>query len=229
MRRVLITGANRGLGLGLAQWHAARGDQVFATCRTPADAPALHALVSPGGVHVSALDVSDPASVEAARTKFAEHSDALDVLYNNAGITSRGEDPLDADVLRAVLDVNVVGAMRVASAFAEPLARGTNPVLLNVSSQLASLTEAPRDWGHPQYNISKAALNMMSCTTANTWRPRGVVVLVVHPGWVRTDMGGDQAPVTPEDAAESLAALVDRSTMEDTGKFFTYEGKEHPW
>lgn len=221
--RIVITGGNRGIGLALARLYAARGDEVHATARSPEKATALAGLP---GVRVHALDVRSDASCAA----FAATLGGLgvDLLVNNAGVGSW--EPLDAfDGAHAVAmyDTNAVGPVRVTRALLPLLERARGKVF-HVSSDMGSIAHTTGG-GAYAYRMSKAALGMAGRTLANDLRPRGVSSIVVHPGWVRTDMGGGQAPLSPEESAEGLVKLFDTRGMESTGRFFSWKGEELPW
>ena len=230
--RVLVTGANRGLGLEWVRQLAARGDTVFATCRRPTKADALNALASqhPNSVKVLAMDVADDESIAAALQKVAAQTDALDVLINNAGVLYENEriTNLHSEGLMRAFRINAVGPMMVAQHALPLLRRGERPVIFNTSTMLASLTLKSGS-GYCSYSASKAALNMLTRTLAAGLRGEGIIVVAVHPGWVRTDMGGPGAPLTPPQSVRGMAAFLDGLTMAHSGRFWTWEGKEHPW
>lgn len=232
MRRVLITGSNRGIGLALARESLARGDRVFATCRHPDEADDLHTLATkhPKRLTVLRLDVKDEETIEASIEGVESQEDGLDLLINNAGINPSGERPgrLDAETMLHTFHVNVVGPMMVAQATLDLLRGGDDPKIVNVSSRLGSLTQKSSG-GTYSYSSSKAALNMLTRILAFDLRPDGIVVLAMHPGWVHTDMGGSSAPVAPAESAQGILRVADELTMSDTGAFYTYQGREVPW
>src|SRR5215207_1331702 len=224
MTTVVITGANRGLGLELARAFAAHGDTVIAGSRKPESATAL------------ALEVGDPASID--RFVAAIGDQAVDVLINNAGIDARNLGPTDTerDVLTQPVEhfigqmhVNAIGPMLLARALLPNLRRSTNPRIVNVSSQVGSMEVAKgvgRDVG---YAASKAALNMITVKLAGRLRADGVTVISLHPGYLRTAMGGDAATMDAADAAAQIATLVERLTLDDSGNFLRWDGTIHPW
>ena len=230
--RVLVTGASRGLGLEWVRQLAARGDVVFATCRRPQEADALNALAAqhPNKVKVLAMDVANDDSIAAALQAVAAQTDALDVLINNAGILHEGEriTNLRSEGLMQAFRVNAVGPMMVAQRALPLLRRGERPVIFNISPMLASLAQKSGS-GYCSYSASKAALNMFTRTLAAGLREEGIIVVAVHPGWVRTDMGGPSAPLTPPQSVRGMMAFLDKLTMAHSGRFWTWEGKEHPW
>lgn len=233
MKHVLITGANRGLGLELARQLLARGDRVIAACRQPDQAQILQQLATQYGdqLLVAAVDVTDDGSVQAARAEIGGTIDHVDLLINNAGILIKTEvlSTFDAVVMQHSFDVNTTGVMRVTTVFLDLLRRGQEPRLINISSQLGSLQKMRPNWGRYSYNSSKAALNMVTRMLAFDLQADGIAVRVIHPGWVQTDMGGAQAAVTVHDSAAGILRLADDLTLADTGKFYVYSGEEHPW
>jgi len=233
--RVLVTGASRGIGLELVRQHARRGDEVRATCRDPAGARDLQALAaaSQGRIQVSRLDVADPASIEAAA---AAQPGPLDLLWSNAAVypgapgTPLEEGPLGT--LRAgdglsVLATNTVGPILLAQAFLRFLLRGDRPCLAAVSSGYGSLA---LNVGTPYwYGASKAALNMLHRSLAFDPGARGLLVLVVSPGWARTDMGGLRAPTPVEDAVSGMMRVVHEAAPDRSGSFVDWMGRPVPW
>ena len=217
-KRVLITGASRGIGLGLAERFMRGGYEVVAGARKPS--PALTRL----GCRVVPLEVTDEGSVSAA----ARELRSLDVLINNAGVSlDRGrafEDlPLDA-VLDTIL-TNSVAPMRVTRAFLPLLKKSERPVVVQLTSALGSISGA--GGGYYGYRMSKAALNMFHKAFSADYP--GIISLAVHPGWVKTDMGGEEAPVEVPQSADGIFALVEKARQRDSGGFFDYQGKTLPW
>lgn len=238
--RALLTGANRGIGLEFARQMLQAGDTVVATCRDPAGAPELQALAAgaDGRGTVMALDVGDPRSVGAAAEQVRGHLDALDLLVNNAGM---GHDPgfdeaastgplerLDAEAVLGVLRTNVVGPALVTQSVAGLLQTAPRGVVLNISSGLGSISRAASP-GNYAYAMSKAALNMLTRKLAVELRDQGTIAVTVSPGWVRTDMGGPNAPLSVEQSVADLLALVDRLSMAESGTFLDQLGQELPW
>jgi len=227
---VLMTGANRGIGLALTERLLQAGHRVIATCRRPADADVLTALGASnegGRLEILSLDVGDATSVDALAATLADRP--IDALVNNAGRMRRenGVDDLDYEDWATTLAINTIAPVRIASALKPNLLLAPGARLLCVSSQMGSLERATS--GNIAYRSSKAALNMAMRCLADEWRAEGIAVVMVHPGWVRTDMGGEDAPLAVSDSAAGLARLVERVTMADTGRFLDHDGSTMPW
>jgi len=226
---ILITGANRGIGLGLACSFAEDGVRVIATCRRPQAARELGALAARYDVDLLELDVTSEASVAAAAG--ALDGEAIDVLVLNAGVYGprkrQGVESIDGRAWLDVLDVNVVGPMRVALAMLPALERGSRRVIAALTSQMGSIA---RSWGGSYaYRSSKAGLNAAMKALAIDLQPRGITVLMLHPGWVRTDMGGDGATLEVGESVRGLRAILDRASIDHSGRFFDVDGSEVPW
>lgn len=232
MRRVVITGASRGFGAALADAFARRGARVFAGARGRRPVLEAIALRHPRAIHIVDLDVADDASVRRARDVVAARESAVDIVVNNAAIRSptvsepiEGIDFADA---RRTLDVNALGPLRVVQAFLPLLRAGHFPLLVNVSSEAGSIGPAGRDREF-DYCMSKAALNMATRLLGN-YLSGAVRVLALHPGWLRTDMGGAHAALDPAATAEKVA---DRMLLEQERSsglpFIDYEGNPLPW
>ena len=233
MARILVTGANRGLGLAFAEAYAKRGDRVFASCRDPSEADQLTELAQAErqSVRILALDVTSLESIQAAVAAVADDGDgSLDILVNNAGRSPRGErfENIEAEGMQAVLAVNTVAPLIVAQQCQPLLARSPRPRIANISSSMGSLTK--KDYGrHYSYASSKAALNMVTRAAAHDLADEGIVVTALHPGWVRTDLGGPQAHLSPEESVAGMIDVIDGLEARDSGAFLTWRGEAHPW
>ncbi len=230
--RIVVTGANRGLGLELVRAHRARGDEVWAGCRRPDQADALRTLTN----HVLEVDVSSEPSIDGFAADLGEAP--IDVLYNNAGIDARAfgvaDDRRDALTLSGEhflgeMRVNALGPLLVTRAVVERLRAAPAARIVNVSSQVGSMLVAQTIGRDVGYTSSKAALNMVTIKLAGLFRDDGVVVIALHPGFLRTDMNPGRGDMEAAEAAESIVALVDRLTLEDSGTFRRWDGTVHPW
>jgi NAD(P)-dependent dehydrogenase (short-subunit alcohol dehydrogenase family) len=222
---VVVTGANRGIGLELVRALLARGDTVEAACRRPDDARELRDT----GARLHAVDVTDGASVAAFAAELGDA--AIDLVINNAGVFGEMRQRLqDFDFAAAAraFDVNALGALRVSQAVLPHLRRGTGKKLAHMSSVLASLdqTAAP---DHLAYRMSKVALNMVARSIAFELHDDHIISIAVHPGWVRTAMGGPNAPTTADEAALAILAQIDAATLTDSGAFLDTRGARCAW
>lgn len=220
MPTVLITGASRGIGREFARRYAADGWRVVATCREPS--------ASDLGGAVYPLDVEDPASVAALRAEL--EGEPIDLLINNAGVFGpRGVTvgSIDFEAWDAVLRTNVLGAIRVAEAFAPNVAASQRRTMAFLSSRMGSIADS--GGGEYIYRSSKAALNMAVRSLSVDLSGKGVICLLFHPGWVRTDMGGPSAAIDAAASVAGMRAVIDRATTADTGRFFSYDGTDLPW
>jgi NAD(P)-dependent dehydrogenase (short-subunit alcohol dehydrogenase family) len=231
-QNILITGCSRGIGLALVREMAACGWHVLAGARHPAAAHALQAVAqnaTPGSVDILALDVRHDESVRAAAEEAMAKVRSLDVLVNNAGVfPENGSEPLEQlplECFEEAFAVNVVGVARVTRMFLPLLTRAAHPRVVNMSSLAGSIGEK-EDARHYCYSSSKAALNMLTRAMAAELRPRGVTVVAVTPGWVKTEMGGPNAKITAEESARSLAATIDRVSHHDAGQFLDRDGNK---
>lgn len=234
MANIIITGANRGIGLALVKTYLLGGDRVFALCRQPQQADQLNELAASAGdqLTVHTVDMADADSI----TTFAGSlkDTPVDVLLNVAGIVGGRTDSLlkapfseaDFDDWRTAFEVMTIGPFRLTQAVLPNLI-AANGKVMTVSSQIAASTW-PRG-GLYAYGATKAAVNRLMRSLAFDLRDKGVTVALVHPGWVQTDMGGANAEITPQESAAGIKQVLDGLTLEDTGKFFKWNGEEHAW
>ena len=234
MQNVLITGANRGIGLALTKKYLAKGNsRVFASCRNPAGAAELNALAETNfeRLRVLQMDVTDEASINRAADALRAGTDALDVLINNAGIS--GDDharimgKLTSSEVSHVISTNAVSSLIVTQACRELLKKGDNPRVVMISSGLGSLARA--DGSAYAYRMSKAAMNMAARVLAFDEAMAGITTVTMAPGWVRTDMGGSAASLSPEESASALLTVIDGLGASDNGNFYRYDGTELGW
>ena len=232
MSSVLITGSNRGLGLEWVRQYAGQGWRVFATCRFPEQADELQALVERSEqVTLHRLDVTQGDQLSALRKEL--NNETIDVLINNAGVYHEqwGQDPLgriNYDDWQHTLEVNTLGPMRVSEALIEHVARSGKKLIVSITSHMGSIADitSANDYA---YRSSKVALNAAMKGLSIEVRERGVGVLLLHPGWVRTRMGGDSAPLSTQQSVTAMRQLVDRFTFAQSGEFLRYDGIAMPW
>ncbi len=231
-RNALVTGANRGLGLEFCRQLLAHGAHVVATARRPAQAHELARLVAehPGRLHLLPLDVADPRSeLEIARElPLVLGDERLHLLINNAGLLHSGErwPHVPAANFEDSFRTNAMGPFLLTQALSPFLADGAT--VANLSSQLGSIERTTR-FGTPTYCITKAAQNMATRLLSLALAERGITVVAPHPGWVQTDMGGEQAPLAIPQAVEGLLRVIDGARPEDTGRFLDWQGEALPW
>jgi NAD(P)-dependent dehydrogenase (short-subunit alcohol dehydrogenase family) len=226
---VIITGANRGIGLELARQYLKRGDTVYAGVRSPDADDDLGGLASLNGsrLKISKCDVASSSSV---RSFAASISDAVDVLINNAGMKPERDnlDDLDLEGATQAFQVNALGVLRVTIALLPMLRRSKHARVANISSGLGSI-EGNASGGIYGYRMSKSALNMASRSMACDLRDKGIIVAALSPGWVQTEMGGAGAPILVADSAQGLIGVIDRLTPNESGGFFGFRGERIAW
>lgn len=225
MANVAITGAGRGIGLELVRQHLDAGDTVFAFARDPSGSDKLDALAC-DRLHVVAMDVGDDASVRSAAGAIGDAR--IDVLYNVAGVTGTVEPELDKADWAAfddALNVMLKGPLRVLQAVLPHMDAGAK--VISLSSQLAA--SAWPYGGFYAYVAAKAGLNRMMRSIAIDLKDRGIIVGIVHPGYVQTDMGGPDAEITPEESAAGIRAVTAAWTLERSGDFLKWNGETHAW
>jgi len=230
MANILITGANRGIGLEMTRHYAGDGDRVFACCRAPGKADALNELAksSGGRITLHAMDVSDTNSIAAAAKDVGDTP--IDILINNAGIIGGKNQSLENMDFQGWIDaftVMTVGPFRVVQAFLENLLASKSPKIMTVTSQLGAST-----WplgGSYAYGSAKAGVNRVMRSLAIDLEDKNVIVAMIHPGWVKTDMGGQNADITPVESASGIRKVIGSLTQAQSGSFFKWNGEIHPW
>jgi NAD(P)-dependent dehydrogenase (short-subunit alcohol dehydrogenase family) len=228
---ILVTGANRGLGLEFVRQYAQAGWKTYAACRSPKSAKELKALQDQHADRITILsvDVTDAASVRTAAEKL--RGEPIDLLLNNAGVGSPPAQKigsLDYAAWSQVLDANVLGPARMIEAFVENVAKGRDKRIVTVTSRMGSIADNSSG-GSYAYRSSKAGVNAVMKSFSIDLAPRGITCVVVHPGWVRTDMGGAGGKLAPAESVKSLRALVDGLSLTHSGKFFNVDGEVLPW
>jgi NAD(P)-dependent dehydrogenase (short-subunit alcohol dehydrogenase family) len=235
MPTILITGANKGLGLGFTKRYAGDGWCVLAACRHPDAATDLNTLARSHDVHVQPLDVTDHASIDALAATITA---PIDILLNNAA--AQGSHPqkfghTDYVAWDSAFRTNVTGVMKMCEAFAPHVERGTKKLIVNVSSRTSSIANKTK--ADPcntkgelhQYRSTKSALNMVSRCMAWELQPRGIAVVMLGPGWVRTDLGGPKARLSVEESISACVPTINALTLADTGQFRGHDGSTVPW
>ena len=221
---VVITGANRGIGLALAKHFHQQGFAVIGTARKPEEAQELKAI----GVEGYQLDITDPACVESF--KFELDGRQVDILLNNAGIGGHSAPELkdlDIERLKYTFNVNALGALRVIQALTPNMKMGSRKIVANMSSRMGSIQQ--NTGGAIGYRASKSALNSINKSLSNEFAEQGFIFVVLHPGWVRTDMTNDRATYSTEESAQALFKVITGLSKRDNGQFYDLHGKSIAW
>ena len=221
---VLVTGANRGIGLALARHFQQHGFSVIATARKPSEALELKKI----GVETLPLDITDPTSVAALKSKLAGRP--IDILLNNAGIKGHNAaslTELDIEQLKTTFDVNSLGALRVIQALMPNLKMGSQKIVINMSSRMGSI--ANNTGGAMGYRASKGALNNFNKSLSIEFSEQDFVFVVLHPGWVRTGMTSDRATYSTDESAKALLRVITELSQSDNGRFYDLHGESIAW
>jgi len=232
MKTILITGANRGIGLEFCSQYAADGWRVLACSRDPKKSDALNKLAAQydGLIKIHTLDVADHAQIEHLAQVLANES--IDLLINNAGIypdaDNKGFGHTDyAEWMRA-FRINTMAPLKMAETFAAQIARSRQKTIVTITSKMGSIADNGGG-GSYLYRSSKAAVNMVVKSLAIDLKPVGITAVVFHPGWVKTDMGGPNALISAEQSVSGIRQVIGQLTLADSGKFFGYDGQVIPW
>jgi len=223
-KTVLITGANRGIGLEFATQFSRQGYQVIGTARKPEKAKALKSL----GARVEQLDVTDPNSIATLAATLKDVQ--IDVLINNAGVggdTSATLETIDFDSLTQTFEINTFGPLRVTQALYKNMQKSDIKKIIQISSIMGSIEN--NRGGYYDYRASKAALNMLNKSLAAELSSAGYISVVLHPGWVKTDLGGANARLTPTESVTGMIKVIQGLDADDNARFYNYQGEELPW
>jgi len=231
MATILVTGANRGLGLEFTRQYLSEGYAVIAATRNPGAAHRLRQLErdSKGNLSLVEADVADSASVRRAASNI--QTPAIDILINCAGVLGGDGQTIgsiDYHEWMRVLDVNVLGPMRMCEAFLDRVARSDRRLIVTITSGMGSLADNTSG-GYIAYRTSKAAVNMAMRTAAIDVKSRGISCVVLNPGWVKTDMGGPNAKLAPEQSVTAMRLVIAELGPNESGRFYNYDGREYPW
>jgi NAD(P)-dependent dehydrogenase (short-subunit alcohol dehydrogenase family) len=228
---ILVTGASRGIGLALTREFLGRGWRVIACCRQPETAAELRRTAAAHAelLRIERLDVTDSARIQELAGRL-EH-EKVDILFNNAG--HGGSDrqelgQLNDELWLETFKVNAIAPLRMAEAFIEQVARSERRIVATMGSIMGSLGENSSG-GYYIYRTTKAAAHMVMKNLAIDLQSRGIIAVVFHPGWVRTDMGGAKAPLSPAESAAGLYQVLDTLGPGQSGRFLDYRGRELPW
>ncbi len=231
MADILVTGANRGIGLELVRQYAADGWGVHACCRQPDSAQALQQLAAdhPGQVTIHPLEVTDDEQIAALAN--ALRGRPIDILFNNAGVYGQADawfgNTRRDDWLRA-LDVNTISPMKIMEALVDNVAMSERKIIATLSSKMGSMADN-RSGGSYVYRSTKAALNAVMVSAAHDLKPRGISAVILHPGWVRTDMGGPNGELSVSESVTAMRRILDGVSLDDAGSFYEIDGTIIPW
>jgi len=227
---ILITGANRGIGLVLTRQFAADSWQVLACCRSPDDATQLQALAERNrAIEVHALDVTDYEQMASLADHLANRS--IDILLSNAGIYGSkgvGFGAVDALEWRQVLEVNTIAPLMLVQAFVEQVATSQQKLVAVISSKVGSIADNSSG-GSYVYRSSKTAVNQVVKCLSIDLADRGISVISLHPGWVKTDMGGPNAEISTDESVAGLKSILQTTGIAQSGRFIEYNGEAIPW
>ncbi|SFI85517.1 SDR family oxidoreductase [Nitrosomonas sp. Nm34] len=232
MATTLITGTNRGIGLEYARQYAQDGWQVIACCRQPATAENLNRLASqyPDHIRIYALDVADHQQIDQLSTTLANKT--IDLLINNAGVYPPSDDggfgSIDYTAWHKTFQINTMAPLKMAEAFINQISNSKLKTMATITSKMGSIADNQRG-GSYIYRSSKAAINMVAKSLAIDLKARGITSVLLHPGWVKTDMGGAGALISTEQSVTGMRRILKEITLTDSGKFFAYDGQLIPW
>ncbi len=230
MPTLLITGANRGIGLELCKHYLDKGWEVHACCRNPAKATALNKLTDRhNALTVHELEVTNERQMDVLVK--ALNNKPVDILLNNAGVHALGASQFgktDDKAWEEAVAVNLLAPMKMMEHFVKNVAISNKKIIASISSKMASMDDN-RSGGAYAYRATKAALNAVMVSAAHDLRHLDIIALILHPGWVRTDMGGPHGEISVEESATMLCKILDNCDMSDSGKFFDIDGSVIPW
>lgn len=232
MNTVLITGANRGIGLEFVRQYAEDGWRVFACCRNPEAAQALNDVAARhvDQVTVHPLDVVNHTHIEQLSRTLAD--EAIDVLLNNAGVypPQQGDTfgKTDYDAWAYAFEVNAMAPLKMAEAFIRQVARSRRKMIITLTSKMGSLADN-RGGGSYIYRSSKSAVNNVMKSLSIDLNSQQIIAVLLHPGWVRTDMGGPNGLISPEQSVTGMRQVIDKLRLQDSGQFYAYDGQIVPW
>ncbi|HFE37960.1 MAG TPA: SDR family oxidoreductase [Gammaproteobacteria bacterium] len=228
---VLITGTNRGIGLQMVKTAVSKQWRVFACCRNPHTAEKLAevAQMSGGLVSMHTLDVADKAQIQALAYEL--RAESIDILLNNAGVYGAMNQEfggIDEQDWLNTFRINTIVPMLIAEAFVENVARSERKIIASVSSKMGSIADNGSG-GCYIYRSSKAALNAVMKSMSIDLAPRNIACVILHPGWVKTDMGGPYAEITTRESVQQMFHTLDKVTLDDSGSFYEIDGRLLPW
>jgi NAD(P)-dependent dehydrogenase (short-subunit alcohol dehydrogenase family) len=232
MRTVLITGTNRGIGLEFVRQYAADGWHVLACCRNPAAADELNRLAMqyPDRISIHPLDVADHQQIERLAQTLSNQT--IDLLINNAGVypSDHGDTfgKTDYAAWKHAFEVNTMAPLKMAEAFIQQVSRSELKTIVTITSKMGSIADN-RGGGSYMYRSSKAAVNIVMKSLSIDLKANRIIAVLLHPGWVRTDMGGANGLISTEQSVTGMRQVIDHLKSADSGKFYAFDGQIVPW
>jgi len=230
MNTLLVTGSNRGIGLEIVRQYAQQGWQIHACCRQPDQAQDLQSLAQQNpSIQVHALDIGDETQIAALADKLSDIS--IDLLFNNAGIYGQQNASFGNTSSQQWLDcfyINCISQLKMCEAFVEQVARSQLKTIASMSSKMGSMADNGSG-GSYVYRSSKAALNAVMKSASIDLQPRGIKLAILHPGWVKTDMGGPHAEISSAESVQLMRNTLEKLTLDNSGSFFEIDGSIIPW
>ena len=221
MPTILVTGANRGIGLEFARQYAGNGWEVIATARRPDEAGEMRGL---DGVEALALDIASDQSIDMFVDSLGDR--AVDLHIANAGMG--GLDHNERSAIANVINVNAIGATLLARRLTENVKAGEAKKIVAISSNVGSIG-ATSSSGGLAYRMSKAAMNMAFKSLSIDWAQAGIATMMLHPGWVQTDMGGSNANITTKESVSGMRELIEAMSLDNNAEFRAYDGRYLEW
>ena len=221
---ILITGANRGLGLEFAkQYSKDTTNRIFACCRNPKDFP-----ISQDNISVHKLDVSSLSDMDSLKQELGDVS--IDLLIHNAGVYGDRSSfgAVQVETWINTLQINAIAPLKLSEKLIDNVASSVHKKIVIVTSKMGSIHDNTSG-GSYIYRSSKSAVNMVGVSMSHDLRSKNITVLLLHPGWVQTDMGGPNALITTEQSISGMKQVIEESSIEDSGRFFNYDGKSIDW
>ncbi len=228
---ILITGANRGIGLEMVRYAMEQGWRVFACCRNPHNADNLFSIakLSNGQISVHIADMQELSTIQAL--SYELRNDPIDMLINNAGIYGSDKNTfggVDADSWLQAFQINCIAPLKMVEAFSHQLEMSQNKLVACVSSKMGSM--ADNGYGSSYiYRSSKAALNSVVKSLSIDLKQKNIISVALHPGWVKTEMGGDNAEISTRESVEKMLTILSTLTIKDSGRFIDIDGSDIPW
>ena len=230
MPTLLITGANRGVGLALTQQYLEEGWQVFDTCRDPENAGELSRLAADSdSLTIIPLEVTNSADIESLVRKL--DGSPIDILINNAGVYGQSNSYFgntNTELWLEALKINTIAPMKIMEALVENVAASEKRIIASMSSKMGSMDDNGSG-GSYVYRSTKAALNAVMVSAAHDLKSKGITAVILHPGWVRTDMGGPNGEISTAESAINLRKILANLSIEDGGDFYDIDGSIIPW